>query len=50
MNENLIFEHEMDAPKNWETNIIFIRDTNGKVIEVKADDDIEEGEQYVKHY
>lgn len=44
MNEEMIFEQEMDTPDGWESNTILVRDGKGRIIEVKADDDIEGGE------
>ena len=40
--KELIFENESDAPENWESNLIFIRDENGEIIEMKIPDDEEE--------
>ena len=43
VNENiLIYEREIDIPKNWESNTILIRDGKGNIIEREIPDDIEE--------
>ena len=42
MNEDLIFEKEMDTPDNWISNTILIRDGKGNILEIEVPDD-EEG-------
>lgn len=42
MDENIILEKEMNAPENWETNIILTRDGKGQIVEIKISND-EEG-------
>ena len=41
-NNILLFEKECDAPENWESNTILIRDGKGNIIEREIPDDIEE--------
>ena len=41
MNEE--FEKEMDMPEGWQSNLIFVRDGRGNVIQLEIpDDDTEE--------
>lgn len=42
MEENLIFEKELDTPENWISNTILIKDEKGNVIKREIPDDIEE--------
>ena len=44
MNEelNIEFEKEGDMPKDWITNTVFIRNSNGELVEVNVPDDEEE--------
>lgn len=42
MEEEMIFEQEMDTPENWVSNIILVRDGKGNIIEIEAQDDEEE--------
>ena len=42
MDEELIFEKEMDTPENWISNIILTRDGKGRIIEIEVPDDNEE--------
>lgn len=42
MNDELIFEQELDTPIGWKTNTILTRDGKGNIIEIKIDDDIDE--------
>lgn len=37
-----IYEQECDAPENWESNTILIRDGKGNIIEREIPDDVEE--------
>lgn len=41
MEENIIFEQEMDTPVDWITNTILTRDGKGNIIEVEVYDDEE---------
>jgi hypothetical protein len=45
INEDLILEleQESDAPENWITNTILVRNEKGEIIEVEVPDDTEEG-------
>lgn len=45
INEDLILEleQESDAPENWITDMVLIRNEKGEIIEVEVPDDIEEG-------
>lgn len=36
------FEHESDAPENWETDVILKRNVAGDVVEIDVPDDTEE--------
>ena len=42
MEEDIIYENEMDTPDDWESNVILVRDGKGNVIELEIPDD-EEG-------
>ena len=42
MNEEIIYEQELDTPENWESNTILERDGKGNIIEKQIPDD-EEG-------
>ena len=42
MEENMIFEQELDTPENWVSNTILIKDGKGNIIEREIPDDIEE--------
>ena len=39
MNEDMIFEKEMDAPENWSGDVILLRDGRGMVFEMEVPDD-----------
>lgn len=41
MNEEIIYEKELETPKNWVSNTILERDGKGNIIEVEAPDDEE---------
>ena len=43
MNEEMIFEKEMDCPIDWAGDTILMRDGRDNVFEIKIPDDIEEG-------
>ena len=42
MNEEIIYEQELETPKNWVSNTILERDGKGNIIERLIPDDIEE--------
>jgi len=43
MEENIIYEQELEIPENWVSNIILERDGKGNILERLIPDDIEEG-------
>lgn len=42
MNEEIIYEQELETPENWVSNTILERDGKGNIIERLIPDDIEE--------
>ena len=38
------FEKESDAPKNWQSNVIYCRDNSGAIKMIEVQDDIEQNE------
>jgi len=43
MEENdLIFEREGDAPEGWVTDVVYVRNEKGELVEVEVPDDTEE--------
>ena len=42
MNEEIIYEQELETPENWVSNTILERDGKGIIIERLISDDIEE--------
>ena len=42
MNEEIIYEKELEIPENWVSNTILTRDGKGNIIEINVPDD-EEG-------
>lgn len=42
MNEEIIYEQELDIPENWVSNIILERDGKGNIIEREILNDEEE--------
>ena len=42
MEENIIYEEELDTPEDWVSNIILERDGKGNIIERIIEDDTEE--------
>ena len=42
MEENIIYEQELDTPEDWVSNIILERDGKGNIIERIIEDDTEE--------
>lgn len=42
MEEEMIFEQEMDTPENWISNTVLVRDGKGNIIEIETPDDEEE--------
>lgn len=42
MNEEIIYEQELETPENWVSNTILERDGKGNIIERLISDDIEE--------
>ena len=42
MNEEIIYEQELEIPENWVSNTILERDGKGNIIERLILDDIEE--------
>lgn len=42
MNEEIIYEQELEIPENWVSNTILERDGKGNIIERLIPDDIEE--------
>lgn len=43
--EEMILERECGVPEDFEVNVIYRRDKNGKIYEVKVPDDVEEVEE-----
>lgn len=43
MNEEIIYEQELETPENWVSNTILERDGKGNIIEYLIPDDVEEG-------
>lgn len=43
MNEEIVYEQELDTPENWVSDTILVRDGKGNIIEITVPDD-EEGE------
>lgn len=43
MNEDIIYEKELDLPDDWDGDIILVRDGKGDIIELDIPDDVEEG-------
>ena len=43
MNEDIIYEKELDLPEDWPGDAILVRDGKGNVVEIEVPDDIEEG-------
>lgn len=43
MNEDIIYEKELDLPEDWAGDTILVRDGKGNVVEIEVPDDIEEG-------
>ena len=41
MNEEIIYEKELEIPENWISNTILERDGKGNIIEVEVPDDEE---------
>lgn len=42
MNEEIIYEQELETPENWVSNTILERDGKGNIIERLIPDDVEE--------
>ena len=42
MNEEIVYEQELETPENWVSNTILERDGKGNIIERLIPDDIEE--------
>lgn len=42
MEEDIIFEKELDFPYDIDVNIVYVKDGKGNLIEVQAPDDEEE--------